>query len=90
MSMGLWMVSLPVMEVVVNWSVGSNDGQEELFAKCIFDGGKEGCYVRDDVADILPLCHEAADKPSVYIVREACGNSGKSVDAMYPCIDHGT
>ena len=78
-----------VAEVIVDWQVGSNNGREELFAKCIFDGFEEGPFVWDNLADVLPLCHEAANKPSICRVREACGAGGKLVNAIYTWVDHG-
>ena len=66
--------------------VRAKDGREELGVECVLNGSKEGSYVRDDAANVLPFCHEAADKTSV-------GQVGKlfccqAVNALYQGVDH--
>ncbi len=78
-----------VPEVIVDCNVGAKDYWEELCTEHIFNGLKKGSNVRDDAADVLPFCHEAANKPSVGRMRESGGHRGKGMDAVRSCIDLG-
>ena len=68
-SAGLDAKGKEVAEVLVDCDIKAKDGCEDLCAKHVFNECNKGANVRDDVADVLPLCHAAADKYGISRVR---------------------